>query len=256
MDSQVTTVAEDKPVRLTIAEASDHGFSIRGQIPVTAKPWIRIYAVHDPAGFARALFVEALRREGVAVDASTLRPTNAELPPREGYGKLTRVALFTSPPFSEAIKVTLKVSHNLYASTLPLLVAAKNGKRTLAEGLHLQRKFLADLGVPVETISFGGGAGGANADSVTPRATVKLLQSLAKRADYPTFREALPVLGVDGTLHDSVGSDSPARGKVTAKTGTLMWHDVMNDRLILQQSPCRNVDNRQRPRTYRGDVCQ
>ena len=125
------------------------------------------------AGFARALFIETLRQSGVAVDASPLRSPHAELPPRHGYDKLTRVAVFSSPPFSEAIKVTLKVSHNLYASTLPLLVAAKHGKRTLADGLHLQRQFLADCGVPVETISFGGGAGGANADSVTPRATVR-----------------------------------------------------------------------------------
>ena len=44
----------------------------------------------------------------------------------------------------------------------------------------------------------------------------------------------MPILGVDGTLHDAVGSDSPARGKVHAKTGTLMWQDVMNDRLILR----------------------
>ncbi len=33
------------------------------------------------------------------------------------------------------MKVTLKVSQNLYASTLPLLVAAKYGERTLADGL-------------------------------------------------------------------------------------------------------------------------
>src|SRR5262249_17965265 len=153
--------------------------------------------------------IDTLRQAGVAVDASPLRPASRELPPRDGYEKLAKAAVFTSPPFSEAIKVTLKVSHNLYASTLPLLVAVKHGKRTLADGLHLQRKFLADCGVPVETISFGGGAGGANADSVTPRATVKLLQALAKRPDYPAFRAALPILGVDGTLHDAVVPDSP-----------------------------------------------
>jgi D-alanyl-D-alanine carboxypeptidase/D-alanyl-D-alanine-endopeptidase (penicillin-binding protein 4) len=234
MDAQVSTVEEKKPVRLDIGVAGPHRFTIRGQIPVKAKPWVRIYPVDDPAGFARALFIERLCQAGVAIDASPLRPPQSELPPRDGYDKLTQVAAFTSPPFSEAIKVTLKVSHNLYASTLPLLVAVKHGKRTLADGLHFQREFLAECGVPVDTISFGGGAGGAGADSVTPRATVKLLQALAKRPDYSAFHAALPVLGVDGTLHDAVGPGSPARGKVLAKTGTLMWQDVMNDRLILR----------------------
>src|SRR5439155_14979994 len=183
-----------------------------------------------PAGFARALFVEALRHEGVRVSASLLQAPQAELPEKGSYANLTRVASYTSPRFAELIKVTLKVSHNLYASTLPLLVAAKNGKRTLAEGLHLQRRFLAELGVDVGSISFGGGAGGANADLVTPRATVQLLQAMAKRPDYTAYHAALPVLGIGGTLSSVIPADSPAKGKVQAKTGTLFWHDVMNDR--------------------------
>jgi D-alanyl-D-alanine carboxypeptidase/D-alanyl-D-alanine-endopeptidase (penicillin-binding protein 4) len=234
MDAQVTTVAADKPVLLDIEYLGPRSFTIRGQIPVKSKPFLRIFPVDDPAGFARALFIEALRQIGVKIATSPLQAPQAELPERNGYAKLPRVAVFTSPPFSEAIKVTLKVSHNLYASTLPLLVAAKHGKRTLRDGLRYQGKFLADLGVPVETISFGGGAGGANADSVTPRATVKLLQALAKRSEYPAFQVGLPVLGVDGTLADAVSAKSPARGQAHAKTGTLYWHDVMNDRLLLR----------------------
>src|SRR5262249_35633335 len=147
--------------------------------------------------------------------------------------KLTRVGLFTSPPFSEVVKVTLKVSHNLYASTLPLLIAAKNGKRTVAEGLRQQRQFLAALGIDVQTISFGGGAGGANADAVTPRASAQLLRALAKRPDFKAIHAGLPILGVDGTLADAVAADSPARGKVFAKTGTLTWDDLMNGRSLL-----------------------
>src|SRR5262249_7078227 len=150
----------------------------------------------------------------------------------ESYAKLGRVAVFRSAPFSEVAKVTLKVSHNLYASTMPLLVAAKHGKRSLADGLKLQRKFLAEQGVDVSTISFGGGAGGAGADQVTPRAVVQLLRALEKRPDYKAFEAALPVLGVDGTLVD-VGRKSPARGAVRAKTGTYYWYDVLNGRYLL-----------------------
>jgi D-alanyl-D-alanine carboxypeptidase/D-alanyl-D-alanine-endopeptidase (penicillin-binding protein 4) len=241
MDAQVATVAEDKPVKLTIEEAGPHAFTIRGEIPVKAKPWVRICPVDAPAGFARALFIETLRQEGVRVDASPLQTPHAELPERDSYARLTRVAVLKSLPFSEAIKVTLKVSHNLYASTLPLLVAVKHGKRTLADGLGLQRKFLGDLGVPTDTISFGGGAGGAPADCVTPRATVKLLQEMAKRPYYSAYRDALPILGTDGTLHDAVGPDSPARGKVLAKTGTLVYHDGLNDRLLLRSKALAGV---------------
>jgi serine-type D-Ala-D-Ala carboxypeptidase/endopeptidase (penicillin-binding protein 4) len=68
---------------------------------------------------------------------------------------------------------------------------------------------------------------------VTPRATVQLLRALAKRADYRFFEAALPVLGVDGTLADVVGPNSPARGRVFAKTGTYYWYDLLNGRPLL-----------------------
>jgi serine-type D-Ala-D-Ala carboxypeptidase/endopeptidase (penicillin-binding protein 4) len=233
-DAQVMTVEEGRPTRIELRASGPNRFFVRGEIPVKAKPLVRIFTIDDPAGFARALFIECLRREGIAVSANPLQSPQADLPPRDGYDRLTRVAVFTSPPFSEVLKVTLKVSHNLYASTLPLLVASKQGKRTLADGLRLQRRFLAGLGVDAATISFGGGAGGANADSVTPRATVQLLQGMAKRPDWSVYRDCLPVLGVDGTLATAVPADSPARGKVQAKTGTLYWHDLLNDRPLLR----------------------
>jgi D-alanyl-D-alanine carboxypeptidase/D-alanyl-D-alanine-endopeptidase (penicillin-binding protein 4) len=234
MDAQVRTGPEKGKPQLEIEAVGPNRFIVRGQVPAKSQPLVRIYPVDDPSAFARALFIEALRREGVTVTASPLAPPDAELPDKDGYGKLTRVAVYASPPFSEFIKVTLKVSHNLYASTLPLLVASKEGKRTLADGMHLERKFLKDLGVPVETISFGGGAGGAIADNVTPRATVALLQAMRKRDDWPAYRAALPVLGVDGTLVDVAPPGSPAKGKVMAKTGTLVYGDLMNDRSLLR----------------------
>ncbi len=234
MDAQVATGSEKGQQWITIEAVGPNRFTVRGQVRAKSQPLVRIYPVDDPSAFARALFIEALRQAEVEVSASPLALARGELPAKEKYSKLPRVAVYTSPPFGEFIKVTLKVSHNLYASTLPLLIAAKNGKRTLPEGMRLQRKLLADLGVPVETISFGSAAGGAAADTVTPRATVALLQGMRKRDDWPTYRAALPVLAVDGTLVDVVPADSPAKGKVHAKTGTFVYGDLMNDRPLLR----------------------
>jgi D-alanyl-D-alanine carboxypeptidase/D-alanyl-D-alanine-endopeptidase (penicillin-binding protein 4) len=234
MDAEVMTVAAGKKTEIEVRSVAPHRFSVRGQIPVGHKPVVHVYAVDDPAGFARALFIDCLRREGLTVAASPLQPPQHELPERDSYERLTRVAVYTSVPFAETVKVTLKVSHNLYASIFPLLVAVKNGKRTLRDGLRIEREFLRGIGVDVGTISFAGGAGGANADSVTPRATIQLLQGLARRPDYKILEAGLPVLGVDGTLASVVPTDSPARGKVRAKTGTYTWYDMMNDRSLLR----------------------
>jgi serine-type D-Ala-D-Ala carboxypeptidase/endopeptidase (penicillin-binding protein 4) len=241
LDVQVDTVAEGQRSRVVTERVGPQRYTVRGQIAVNAKPLVRICVVDDPAGFARALFIEALQKEGVVVRASGLRPATAELPEKESYAKLTRVALFKSPPLSEAIKVTLKTSHNFYASLLPMLLAVKNDKRTLAEGLRQEGKVLADLGVDLSEVSLESGAGGGNGDRVTPQVTVQLLQAMAKRPEFAAYKAALPVLGVDGTLADVVGADSPARGKVFGKTGTYTDPDLVNDRAYLRSKSLAGV---------------
>jgi D-alanyl-D-alanine carboxypeptidase/D-alanyl-D-alanine-endopeptidase (penicillin-binding protein 4) len=220
MASEVVTVPAGGFSRVEVVPAGTDGFVVRGQVPVGARPVLRTYPVQDPAAFARALFVETLRRQGVRVPAGGLRPPRAVLPDRAEYARLPRVGVYTSPPFSELLRVTLKTSSNLYANSFPLLIAVKNGKRTLAEGLELMRRTLADLGADLEDVSLATASGGTREDRLTPRAVVQLLQVLAKRPDYPVFRAALPVLGVDGTLADMVPPGSPVRGKARGKTGT------------------------------------
>jgi D-alanyl-D-alanine carboxypeptidase/D-alanyl-D-alanine-endopeptidase (penicillin-binding protein 4) len=55
-----------------------------------------------------------------------------------------------------------------------------------------------------------------------------------KRPEKDAYFNALPILGVDGTLAETVSHDSPAKGKVCAKSGTLMWYDLTNDRILLK----------------------
>lgn len=242
VDVQVETVAKGKPLRIEAAHVGLERFVFRGQIPAGHRPVLRICPVDNPATFARALFIESLRREGVKVRASALIvSTSAALPEKATYERLPRVAAFTSPPLSELLKVTLKVSHNLYAGTLPLLLAVKAGKTDLVSGMRQEGKVLAALGVDVKSISLETGAGGGNGDRVTPRATVRLLRAMARRPDFPVFKAALPVLGVDGTLALSPLASSPARGKVHAKTGTYGDADLLNGRVLLRSKALAGV---------------
>src|SRR5439155_1523001 len=119
-------------------------------------------------------------------------------------------------------------------STGSVLVALRQDKRTVADGLAEEAKVLAALGVDVPSISLESGAGGGNGDRVSPRATVQLLQGMRKSPEYAVFRDCLPVLGVDGTLADVVPADSPAKGKVFAKTGTYTDADLLNERTHLR----------------------
>jgi D-alanyl-D-alanine carboxypeptidase/D-alanyl-D-alanine-endopeptidase (penicillin-binding protein 4) len=241
LDALVGTGPADTPTAVQIHPVGPNQIVVRGRIARASKPVVRIYPVDDPALFARAVFIESLRRNGVAAVAPVARQIGFNLPDRDAYSRLPKVATFTSPPLKDVVHVTLKVSHNLYASTLPSLLAAAKGHTTAEAGMREQRAVLKEIGVDVKAVSFGGGAGGAPADHVTPRATIQLLQGMSKRPEWAAFRDGLPVLGVDGTLVDAVKPDNPARGKAAAKTGTLIWYDAVNDRYFLKSKALAGV---------------
>jgi len=233
-DVNVETTAEGVAPTLQVRSVGPRRFTVRGRIPVGHAPVVKIYEVDDPASFARTTFIEALRKRGVAVKASTLADNAAEkLPPRSEVADLPKVAEYGSPPLREYLKVILKVSHNLHASTLPLLLAAHHGETTLSQGLAREGAVLKGLGVDTHAVSFGGGAGGSRSDMVSPRATVTLLRALAARPDFPAFEAALPVLGRDGTLARAVPHESPARGHARAKTGTFWVDNGLDGKAVL-----------------------
>lgn len=234
IESKLTTVEQGKPVQVTIRDLGHGRLTVTGQIPIGHKPVVRVHEVSDSASFARTLFIEALKRANVDVDEPTLgEAATHALPKPDDVKALPQVAELTSPTFSESIKLILKVSHNLHASTLPLLVAHKHGERSLSAGLKRQHAFLKQAGVDVDSISFGGAAGGARGDFVTPQAAVQLLTYMAKRPDFHAYHAALPRLGVDGTLVSNIAPDSPVRDKVQAKTGTLYSDNTMNGTTVL-----------------------
>lgn len=234
VDAEVTTTEALTPSGIVLNQVGPGQFTVRGSVPVTAKPLVRALPIDEPVGFARGVFIEELRKAGVRVTAAVARPGNTPLPPVADYPQMKPVATFTSAPVGELLKVTLKTSNNLYGTALPCLMAAKHGKVTQEDGLKVQRKHLKAFGVELDAVSLISGAGGNGNDLGTPRATVQLLQGLRKRDDWEAVRSWLPELGVDGTLSKTVDKDSPAAGKVFAKTGTYAWIDTINGRPLLK----------------------
>ncbi len=72
MDAEVKTVAEEQAAELKVGSIDSRRFTVRGSIPAGHHRLVRIHEVDDPASFARALFIEALRRQNVRVNASFL----------------------------------------------------------------------------------------------------------------------------------------------------------------------------------------
>jgi PBP4 family serine-type D-alanyl-D-alanine carboxypeptidase len=203
-------------------------FDLSGKIPVGAPPVLRTASYRKPAIAVAGFLSDALREQGVAVRG---REKQRRLGP-SAYAEDRTLATHTSPPLSEALKVTLKVSQNLHATMLPVIVGALRGERgDRASGYGVIRGLLERQGLDVDAVVLQSGSGGGRGDHLSPRWTVSLLRSMASREDFSLFVDMLPLGGVDGTL--ATAFRDPAFGRrVHAKTGTLVYRGELNEKWI------------------------
>ncbi|MGC1784610.1 MAG: D-alanyl-D-alanine carboxypeptidase/D-alanyl-D-alanine-endopeptidase [Acidobacteriaceae bacterium] len=222
------------PVDVTNPDGS-HTVTVSGKFPLNGPSILYPYAVPQPSRFAQVTFVEALRAKGVQakLPVFTSKPDFKTLAASYTNGNV--VAEHISPPLSEEVKVTLKVSQNLHASTTPFILGAVLSHKTQdAEqaGFDLEHNFLAKAGLDLSGASQGDGAGGAQSAFFTPDFMAHYLAFMAKQKAFPLFQKALPILGRDGTLWN-IEVNSPAAGHVFAKTGTFGAYDALNKNLML-----------------------
>jgi D-alanyl-D-alanine carboxypeptidase/D-alanyl-D-alanine-endopeptidase (penicillin-binding protein 4) len=176
--------------------------------------------VQDHAAFARTAFIEALEKVGVAVSAKATGSSPSQLlPPEDSYRESDRVAEYVSPPLKEFTKVIFKTSHNPGADLMTCLVAVKAGSRDCEDGLKQEFELYTSLGVSPESTIIFDGAGSDERERTTPGAMTKFLRGVDGQFYGEAFRSSLAVLGVDGDIAQTQ-KDSPAAGRVQAKTGT------------------------------------
>lgn len=231
--NQIQTVAKDGALAIDISsDPAGHKILLKGTIPMEQRDLVRTFAIKDPKAFARAAFIQALRNQNVKVNISADR--SAQTPTLNSYQGLPQVGVWTSPPLSEYAKLVLKVSHNLGANLGPLLLAAHAGKKTFADGMKLLGDFaIQEVKLSPDSFVFIDGAGG-NDNRLTPQAEIQLLEYMHKQtpAQFQRYFDALPILGVDGSLED-FAKGTPAAGKVRAKPGTGISYNLATDKFFL-----------------------
>ena len=209
-----------------------HTVTVTGTMPAGKQAILFSYAVPEPSRFAQVALVKALEEKGVraTLPAATTKPNFKTL--AASYTDTNVVAEHVSPPLSEEVKVTLKVSQNLRASAMPYVLGAILAHDGSAQaGFAKEREFLQQkLGLDISGASQGDGAGGSA--HFTPNFMVRFLAAMAKQKDFDKYFAALPVLGRDGTLWN-IQTSSPAAGHVHAKTGTYVEDDLLNNGMIV-----------------------
>jgi len=225
--SESSVVLSDEGLAECVA-APGCAASVQGTIPVGYRApltggdsFVGTFRVEDPPSFARTAFVEALRANGVAVAAAAVGDNpSALLPPPSSYRIDNRLAAFESPPYAQHARLILKVSLNLGANLSLSLLGLARGETTVEGALAAERRTLVDrFHVDGAQFDFPTNGSGTPDSRATPRALVSLLTALASTPVAASFRAALPVMGVDGSLVHT-GTGLAGRGHVLAKPGT------------------------------------
>ncbi|RZF27132.1 peptidase S13 [Paraburkholderia sp. UYCP14C] len=210
--------------------------SVSGNIPVdfvppltNQYPLIRTFRITDPSSYARTVLIEALQRAGVVVSAAAVEPNPVQILPAPGtYASSSRVAQLVSPTYAQYARFILKVSYNIGADTsLVLFGLANNGSTTISGALVAESGVLAKkFGVPVDQLHFIDGSGGGDT-TATGVSVTAMLDGMRGSAVFSSYVDALPNLGVDGSLATVTAFEADptlagAQGQVHAKTGTFV----------------------------------
>ncbi len=233
-----------------------------GDIKPEAQPCPQAIAIEDPAEYAALALKQALERRGVTISgtakaehaemrrlgsvirdepavkfmlSSTVLDAPYE-PNRQAFEcqaqivetgqpevKRTVLAVHRSPRLADDVTYTFKVSQNLHAEILLRnLGATFDCEHTQSAGVAVVKEYMLHAGLDPKDFKLYDGSGLSGHDLVTPRALAKFLAYVATQPWFATYKAALPVAGVDGSLGGRFASaDSPLGGKIFAKTGTL-----------------------------------
>jgi D-alanyl-D-alanine carboxypeptidase/D-alanyl-D-alanine-endopeptidase (penicillin-binding protein 4) len=169
----------------------------------------------DPAGDAATAFATALTAEGINVSVLGAAVAAPEA---------TEVARVDSLPLRLIIQQLLLTSDNVASEMLLRHIGLAGGQPgSFIGGAEAMRARLTELGLWAEGMVIDDGSGLSLGNRDTPAVLAAAVRHAFSDEDYSTIMTGLPTAGVDGTLHDRFDDDpeTPARGLVRAKTGTL-----------------------------------
>jgi D-alanyl-D-alanine carboxypeptidase/D-alanyl-D-alanine-endopeptidase (penicillin-binding protein 4) len=225
IDNRIRTVVEGGKRAIGVHRAPGSlELQLSGTIPLGAPSHDLALGIEDPAEYAALALRQLLEERGIAVNGNAiarhlLPGETAEAPAAEGAAVI--LARHVSAPLVEDLRITDKLSQNLHAEmALRAVGRARRGEGSRAAGLAELHAFLTEAGIADASYNIEDGSGLSSPNLVTPAAVVKLLRYMYLTPARDTWISLLPVAGRDGTLARRF-DDTPAAGRIHAKTGTL-----------------------------------
>lgn len=179
-------------------------------------------SVHNPSKFYVHVLKEVLEEKGIrihgaAVDCDEI-PEWLHAPKDPEYREL---AVYYSVPLSEVLTRMMKRSQNMYAETMPRVIAwHEKGLGSIGGGREIMDSLFVSFGVEPGSWVYADGSGLTRYDYISPEILVKILEGMYQGEYRELWMSTFPVAGIDGTLQNRM-KGTAAEGKVLGKTGTI-----------------------------------
>lgn len=191
---------------------------LTGTMALNRKEYSQSAAMPDPAYVCAWYFNQHLNWSGVATSGNIQvyhikSPVNTK--------DLFTISTYYSPPMSDIVKETNKVSNNSYAeSLLKILAYEQRGVGSRWVGTKYVAEVLENEGLNIKGVTLSDGSGLARKNMLTPAFLCDYLAMMKKTPVFDMYKESLPIAGVDGTLKNML-KGTAAENNLRAKSGTL-----------------------------------
>ncbi|OQW92000.1 MAG: D-alanyl-D-alanine carboxypeptidase/D-alanyl-D-alanine-endopeptidase [Beggiatoa sp. IS2] len=207
---------EELGMQQTVATSpSTVQINVQGSLRTDASERVIYLNVDDPARFAVETFRAYLQQVGIQVAG----PTEVRSVPTSG--KL--IYRHESPPLSWVLKELNTYSNNFMAEQVVKTISAhiSNTPGSNAQSTELIKQFISSSGANLQGTYLADGSGLSRNNRLTVHTITDVLKIMYQRFDIgPDFLSVLRVMGADGERSKRF-SNSPAKARVRAKTGTL-----------------------------------
>lgn len=221
VENRTRTVPAGEPARVTVERAADGlALVVEGEVPLDAVSVERVRSVPDPTGYFVTVLRETLREAGIQVEGAAVDADYGEEPVRSAAA-LPLLFTHRSPPLAQILPAMLKPSQNQIAEALLKTLGAElRGEGTARAGAEVADSLLRSWGIETRLLVMADGSGMSRYDLATPELFIELLAHMQRSPHAELWLASLPAGGAEGTLASRF-RDTPAAGRVRAKTGTM-----------------------------------
>ncbi|GAA0608037.1 D-alanyl-D-alanine carboxypeptidase/D-alanyl-D-alanine-endopeptidase [Virgibacillus siamensis] len=219
--NKAKTVSADGSKDISIKrEHGSNDIVVKGTIPLDgsrSRSWVSVW---EPTGYALDVFKKSLQEHGIKLVGNS--KVKRGVTPEDA----TLLTSRKSMPLKDLYIPFMKLSNNGHAEILTKEMGkiVKN-EGSWDKGLQVIEETVATFGVNVDTLRLRDGSGMSHKNMIPANEISQLLYAIQDERWFPAFKKSLPVAGmserfVGGTLRYRM-TEEPAKGNVTAKTGSL-----------------------------------